>query len=139
MHGKDREEEKKIAHERISSRIQKLYGKREALEYSYGHLFREPLEYLTTRSTQYLTKWVASYRMAETMITRAKLKPGEGGIRSGRRDRGKNKVKGAVGQLGPTGIGGLTFWFPIQCGLIQTGIKFGVYAMVTGRAGFTQG
>jgi len=46
-----------------------LHGRREEVEKKYGYLFREGVDSLITRSTPYLTKWVASLRMAETVIS----------------------------------------------------------------------
>lgn len=50
-------------------------------------------------STQYLLKWLASFRMAKIVIARGKQKNvggGQGGLRGGRRDKGKSKRKGGI-------------------------------------------
>ena len=86
--GRTRRKRKYIAHAKITKRVLKLHGKREELERKYGYLFREGVESLTTRSTQYLIKWLTSFRMAENIIARGKLKNKKGvpiGLRRGER------------------------------------------------------
>ena len=97
IHGEDKEEEKNIAHDKITKRVITLHGKREEVEHKYGSLFRKGVASLITRSTQYLVKWAASFRMAENVIARGKLKTaggGKGGLRGVRRGKGKSKRKG---------------------------------------------
>ena len=91
MHGTDKEEVKKIINHKLIKRVDELYGKKEEVKQDYGYLFKEGVESLRTRSTQYLIKWVASFRMAENIIARGKLKnkkgvpirPRRGGKRKG--------------------------------------------------------
>ena len=52
---------------------------------------------------------------------------------------GRVNVGRAVDQLGTVGTGGWILWFPVQCGVIQIGIDYGVYIMVAGMVGLTHG
>ena len=96
MHGVDQEDVKRIAKDKITTRVEKLYGRREEVEKEYGYLFKEGLDSLRTRSIHYITKWVASFKIAENVLARGKLK-GKAGepalLRRGRRGKGK---KGTV-------------------------------------------
>ena len=54
---------------------------------------------MITRSSQYLIKWIASFRMAENVIARGNLKNKHGvsiGLRRGGRGKGKRRGNGEV-------------------------------------------
>ena len=71
MHGIYEEDAKRIVKNRILGRMVELYERREDIEADYGYLFKEPIDSLCKRSTQYLIKWVASFRAAEQVLARA--------------------------------------------------------------------
>ena len=93
MHGIDEEDAKRILKHNISAKVAELFGRREAIEAEYGYLFKEPIGSLQQRTTQYLMKWVASFRAAENVLAREKMKGRVGAIatvRRGGRGKGKN-------------------------------------------------
>ena len=76
---------------------------------AYGYLFREGVQSLCNRSTQYLIKWISSFRMAENVIAREKLKHSGGepvDLRRRRRGKGRKRSKGGDQALGRAEAGG---------------------------------
>ena len=101
MHGVDEEDLKRIKNEKVVKRVGGIYDKRDEIGQDYGYLFWEGIQSLCKNSTQYLIKWIASFRMAENVIARGKLKhPGENPVKLRRRGRGKGK-NGVRGRPGP--------------------------------------
>ena len=74
MHGVDEEDAKRIIKNKITTKVVEFYGRRGEIETDYGYLFKESLDSLRKRSTQYLIKWVASFRIAENVLARGKLR-----------------------------------------------------------------
>ena len=74
MHGIDEEDAKRILKNKITAKVVELYGRRGAIETDYGYLFKELLDSLRKRSTQYIIKWAASFRIAENVLARGKLR-----------------------------------------------------------------
>lgn len=74
----DEDDAKRIVKDELITQVDDLYGKREEVEQEYGYLIEEGLESLRKRSIQYLTKWAASFRMADNVLARGKLKGATG-------------------------------------------------------------
>ena len=98
MHGVDEEDAKRIIKNKITTKVVELYGRRGAIETDYGYLFKESLSSLCKRSTQYLIKWAASFRVAENVMTRGDLR-GTSSVTALFRRGGRGKGKKAPPRL----------------------------------------
>ena len=103
MHGIDEEDAKRIMKDKITATVVDLYGRREEIEAKYGYLFKDTLDSLRQRSTQYLIKWAASFRVAENVLARGKLRGTvrvTAPLRRGGRGKGKNSPSRDVNPRG---------------------------------------
>ena len=87
MHGATVEENKKILKEKVVTRVAKMYEAKGNIQEGFEYMFQESIEDLCQRSTQYLTKWVSSCRLA--------MKKGKGGgeNKTQKKNWSKTKVK----------------------------------------------
>ena len=64
MHGATDAENKRIMKSKAVEKVVNMYEEKSDIQEGFEYMFQENIEALCQRSTQYLTKWVSSCRLA---------------------------------------------------------------------------
>ena len=91
LHGATEAEKKQIKHDKVRKQVVKCYAQREKVSSDFKYLFEEDIDKLCNRPTQYISKWIDTYKLTVQKKHDSNTK------KSARRAR-KGRMSQALGQ-----------------------------------------
>ena len=91
LHGATEAEKKQIKHDKVRKQVVKCYDQKEKVSSDFKYLFEEDIDKLCNRPTQYISKWIDTYKLT------VRKKHDNNTKKSARRAR-KGRISQAMGQ-----------------------------------------
>ena len=94
LHGATEKEKKQIKHDRVRKQVVQCYAQRAKVSNDFKYLFEEDIDKLCNRSTQYISKWIDTYKLTVRKKQDSNIKKSARRARKGRMSQALGREDG---------------------------------------------